>query len=97
MLGRLDCYECETSELARPLYERLEVEAVPSVMIFDGEGVTRLARYSCKPANFKKIVAKVRVAMLSMKKRRSLHRLFGTRLLETWVLDTDGPAYFGAA
>ena len=41
------------------------------------------------PQDFKKVVAKVRVAMISMRKRRTLHRLFGTRLLDNWVLDTD--------
>jgi len=85
----LECYECEVSPPAKPLYERLEVTQVPSVQIIDPRGVIRLATYSCKPKDFKKVINKVKVAMLSMKKRRSLHSMFGTRLLDTWVLDTD--------
>ena len=53
-------------------------------------GVTILARYSCKPANFKKVVAKVRVAMVSMQKRRGLHKLFGEPLRDILTLPLLG-------
>jgi len=88
------CYECEVSDPARPLYERLEVKQVPSVQIIDPLRVTLLASYSCKPKDFKRVVAKVRVATASMKKRRGLHRLFGESLLDRWVLNTDDPGFF---
>ena len=93
----LDCYECEITDDARGLYERLEVEAVPSVQIFDGDGVTRLAKYTCKPATFKKVIAKVEVALLSMRKRRGLHRLYGTRLADDWILDDPADSFLGTS
>ena len=51
-------------------------------IVFDGEDITRLAMYSCQPAAWKKVDAKVRLAMVSMQKRRGLHRLFGEPLLD---------------
>ena len=57
--------------------------------------MTLLAKYACKPANFKMVVGKVQIAMLSIKRRRGLHRLFGKRLADLWVLDTSDPAFLG--
>ena len=77
----VDCYEAE-AEGAQNLLERLDVTQVPSIQIFDAEDITRLAMYACHPAHWKKVDAKVRVAMVSMQKRRSLHRLWGEPLLD---------------
>ena len=77
----VDCYEAELSK-SQSLLERLDVTSVPSIQIFDGEEITRLAMYTCKPAEWKKVDAKVRIATVSMSKRRSLHRLFGEPLLD---------------
>ena len=77
----VDCYEAELK--ASPmLLDRLDVTHVPSVQIFDGEEITRLGSFTCKPAEFKKVDAKVRLAMVSMQKRRGLHKLFGEPLLD---------------
>ena len=73
------CYEACLQD-ARSLLERLDVEAVPSVQIFDGEDVTRLATYSCHPKEWKHVDSKIRTAVKSMQKRRSLHKLFGEPL-----------------
>jgi len=77
----VDCYEVESSA-APTLCQRLDVEQVPSVQIFDGEDVTRLGMFVCKPADWKRVDAKVRIAMVSIKKRRGLHKLFGEPLLD---------------
>ena len=91
----LDCYECMVQDSSRPLYERLEVKDVPSVQILDPQRITRLSQFSCAPKEFKKVVAKVEVAMLSMKRRRGLHLLLGQSLLDEWVIDTDESNFLG--
>lgn len=77
----VDLYEAESSA-AEDLCDRLDVASVPSVQIFDGEDITRLGMFVCKPAEWKRVDAKVRVAMVSYKKRRTLHKLFGEPLLD---------------
>jgi len=77
----VDCYEVESSA-APTLCQRLDVEQVPSVQIFDGEDITRLGMFVCKPTDWKRVDAKVRIAMVSIKKRRGLHKLFGEPLLD---------------
>ena len=77
----VDCYEAELSA-SQSLLERLDVTQVPSIQIFDGNDITRLAMYSCKPADWKVVDAKVRIAMVSMQRRRGLHKLFGEPLLD---------------
>ena len=79
--GTCDMYEAEHYS-AESLLERLDVTQVPSIQIFDGEDVTRLAMYACKPSEWKRIDAKVRIATVSMQKRRGLHKLFGEPLLD---------------
>jgi hypothetical protein len=75
---------------AQSLLERLDVTAVPSVQIFDGDDITRLAMYTCKPAEWKRVDAKVRIAMVSMQKRRGLHKLFGEPLLDILTVPIMG-------
>ena len=41
-------------------------------------------------------MAKVRVAMMSMKKRRGLHKLVGEPLLDMWGLELDTTAFLGS-
>ena len=65
---------------------------MPSVQIFDGEDITRLAMYSCAPKDWKRIDAKVRIAMVSMQKRRGLHKLFGEPLLDILTVPLLGGA-----
>ena len=79
--GSVDLYEAESSA-SQGLLERLDVTQVPSVQIFDGEDVTRLGIFVCKPAEWKRVDAKVRIAMVSYNKRRGLHKLFGEPLLD---------------
>lgn len=85
----VDCYEAELSA-SQSLLERLDVTAVPSVQIFDGDDITRLAMYTCKPAEWKRVDAKVRIAMVSMQKRRGLHKLFGEPLLDILTVPIMG-------
>ena len=77
----VDCFEAELKQ-SPMLLQRLDVESVPSIQIFDGEDITRLAMYTCQPKEWKKVDAKVRIATVSMQKRRGLHRLFGEPLLD---------------
>ena len=67
---------------APELCSALKVRAVPTVVILDPKRVRKLAMYTCKPSEWPKVDAKVRVAMLSMKKRRSIHSLIGTELVD---------------
>ena len=67
---------------ARDLLFRLDVAAVPSVQLFDGEDVTRLAACSCHLAEWARVDTKVRTAMKSMERRRGLHAVFGEPLLD---------------
>ena len=76
-----DCYEAE-HYAAELLLERLDVTQVPSIQIYDGQDVTRLGNFACKPSEWKRIDAKVRIAAVSIQKRRSLHKLFGEPLLD---------------
>ena len=85
----VDCYEAESSA-SEDLCMRLDVTQVPSVQIFDGDDVTRLAMYACKPSDWKRVDAKVRVAMVSMQKRRGLHKLFGEPLRDILTLPLLG-------
>ena len=77
----IDCYE-SASDDARQLFEALNVTQVPSVQIFDGRRVTRLADFSAKPTEWKKLLSKVDTAIKSMQKRRDLHDIFGTQLID---------------
>ena len=56
----IDCFEIEQSVAGRALLEALSVTQVPTVQIFDGNGVSRLANMPCKPADFKAVETKVR-------------------------------------
>ena len=47
----IDCYEVE-SLASRPLVDGLNVTKVPSVQIYDPDGVTRLADGPCMPDDF---------------------------------------------
>ena len=75
----LECYEIADTPANRPVFDALGVSQVPSVQIFDGS--IRIGKYSCMPKEWKKVDAKVRVAMMSMTKRRTLHKLFGERMV----------------
>ena len=77
----IDCFESCDADSKR-LYQMLNVTQVPSVMIFDGRRVTRLAHYACKPAEWSKVDSKIRVAMKSIKKRRDLHKIFGAEMVD---------------
>jgi len=79
--GAVDCYEAEL-KAARPLLEALGVTAVPSLQIFDGEGVTRLFHGPCHPKDFKKVASKVKAAARIARERRGLLRCFGERMGE---------------
>ena len=77
----IDCYEAASDD-ARGLFEALNVTAVPSIQIFDGRKVTRLASYAAKPQEWRKLLGKVNTAMRSIKARRSIHEVFGTALID---------------
>lgn len=80
--GKVICYEACLQD-ARSLLERLDVSAVPSVQIFDGEDITRLASYSCHPKEWSKVDSKIRTAMKSMSAgRHGLHAIYGEPLLD---------------
>ena len=51
----IDCYEVE-SLASRPLVDGLNVTKVPSVQIYDPDGVTRLADGPCMPDDFPRCV-----------------------------------------
>ena len=70
----IDCYEVE-SLASRALVNGLNVTKVPSVQIYDPDGVTRLADSTCMPDDFPRVARKVDVVIQSMKKRRSAHRI----------------------
>ena len=82
----IDCYEVEQEAASGRLLKKLDVTRVPSIQIFDGRDVTRMAAYACKPSEWRRIDKKVRVAMVSMQKRRGLHKLFGKPLLDMLLL-----------
>ena len=70
----IDCYEVE-SLASRPLVDGLNVTKVPSVQIYDPDGVTRLADGPCMPDDFPRLERKVDVVIRSMQKRRSAHKV----------------------
>ena len=74
----IDCYEVE-SLASRPLVDGLNVTKVPSVQIYDPDGVTRLADGPCMPDDFPRLERKVDVVIRSMQKRRSAHKVVATR------------------
>jgi hypothetical protein len=76
----LDCYEIADTPESRHIFDALGVTQVPSVQIFDGS--VRLGKFSCMPKEWKVVDAKVRVALLSMTKRRTLHQLFGEKMVD---------------
>jgi len=77
---QLDCYEIADSPESRAVFDALGVTQVPSLQIWDDS--LRIGKYSCMPKQWKVVDAKVRVAMLSMTKRRTLHKLFGERMVD---------------
>ena len=78
----IDCYEAASDD-ARELFEALEVTQVPSIQIFDGRRVTRLANFAAKPTEWKRLLGKVETAMKSIKSRRTIHDVFGTPLIDS--------------
>ena len=70
----IDCYEVE-SLASRPLVDGLNVTKVPSVQIYDPDGVTRLADGPCMPDDFPRLERKVDVVIRSMQKRRTAHKV----------------------
>ena len=58
----IDCYEVE-SLASRPLVDGLNVTKVPSVQIYDPDGVTRLADGPCMPDDFPRLERKVDVVI----------------------------------
>lgn len=73
----IDCYEVESLS-SRPLIDGLNVSKVPSVQIYDPDGVTRLADGPCMPDDFSRLERKVEVVIRSMQKRRSAHKFVAT-------------------
>ena len=73
----IDCYEVESLS-SRPLIDGLNVSKVPSVQIYDPDGVTRLADGPCMPDDFSRLERKVDVVIRSMQKRRSAHKFVAT-------------------
>ena len=73
--GRIDCYEAELSA-SKPLFQNLDVQEVPSVQIFHGtlfeNDLTRLASCRCKPADFKRVEAKIITAHEGIQNKRAL-------------------------
>ena len=49
------CYEMEQHAAGRELLELLSVDQVPTIQIFDGAGIHRLANLDCQPAQFKQV------------------------------------------
>jgi len=49
------CYEMEQHAAGRELLELLAVDQVPTIQIFDGAGIHRLANLDCQPAQFKQV------------------------------------------
>ena len=51
----IECYEMEQHAAGRELLEALSVTQVPTIQIFDGAGMNRLASLDCQPAQFKEV------------------------------------------
>lgn len=51
----ISCYEMEQHAAGRELLELLSVDQVPTIQIFDGSGIDRVANLDCQPAQFKQV------------------------------------------
>ena len=56
----VQCYEVEQHTAGRAMIEALSVERVPSLQIYCGTGVSRLASVTCQPNDFKAVEALVK-------------------------------------
>ena len=68
----VDCFEVE-SIASRPLVRFLNVTKVPSVQVFDPQGLIRLTDSPCMPGDFDKVRHKIDVARSSIKRKRAVH------------------------
>jgi len=68
----ISCYEMEQHAAGRELLELLSVAQVPTIQIFDGAGINRLANLDCQPAQFKQVERTI-VATIEERIRRRGH------------------------
>uniref|UniRef100_A0A7S0LBH7 Thioredoxin domain-containing protein n=1 Tax=Coccolithus braarudii TaxID=221442 RepID=A0A7S0LBH7_9EUKA len=78
---QFDFYEAE-EKAARPLCEALGVGSVPTLHVYDPNGVVKLSSGTYKPAELSKVDKRVRTAMRSMQQRPHLWRRQGERMIE---------------
>jgi hypothetical protein len=68
----ISCYEMEQHAAGRELLELLSVDQVPTIQIFDGAGINRLANLDCQPAQFKQVEQTI-AATIEERMRRQGH------------------------
>ncbi len=89
--GVIDCYEAELYA-SQDLLEKLDVSQVPSVQIFDGDGVTRLAHCRCNPNEFDMVENKVQSAINLIRSRGGLLKRISERLEPRLAPNGEAPA-----
>ena len=84
----IDCYDMEQDNAGRELLEARSVTQVPTVQMFHGAGVNRLANLSCQPTQFKEVEEQIKVCIESRRQELSEFAMVGGMMGREFIQET---------